>query len=142
MKDGPSAFPLVPLCSVHPAFEQSLGSACHDTGSHRNFPGHALCELSLNEPHRAYLHKNAVTGECAVSHTIACHQDVSPSLLWFLHTLKLYLTAGLQGLSCFVLVPLFTFTPFTASVKSSFVGCFLPLKLYCSCLLFLPSASA
>lgn len=76
-QDSPSAFPLVPLCSVHPAFEQSLGSACHDTGSHRNFPGHALFELSLNEPYQAYQHKNAVTGECAVSPTVTCRQDVS-----------------------------------------------------------------
>lgn len=51
-----------------------------------------------------------MTAECAVSHTITRHQDVSPSLLWLLHALTLYLTAGLQGLSCFVLVPLFTFT--------------------------------
>lgn len=50
----------------------------------RNFPGRDLFELSLNEPYQAYQQKNAVTGECAVSHTVTCHQDVSPSFLWFL----------------------------------------------------------
>lgn len=59
-----------------------------------------------------------------MSHTVTCHQDVS--FLTVISDVQLNnFIAGLQEISCFALIPLFIFLPFTVSaksVKSSFAG--------------------
>lgn len=109
--------PFAPLCSVHPAFEQSLRSACLTL---------EVVEISLvllylnchwNEPCRAFQYKVQwqVNVPCLTASPVT---RMSFSLLWFLQCTYTVLHIWTSGSFLLCTDSHFPFLPFTASEKS------------------------